>query len=61
LIVVKSNSVILYFHDASFYDRQKVESGFTAISNILSAKGKKNHIKEIICVVSDGRIDRFRY
>ena len=60
-VVVKSSSVILYFHDSSFYDSQKVGNGFAAISNILSAKGKTNHLQEIICVVSDGRIDHFRY
>ena len=59
--VKKSNSVILYFHDASFYDKQKVNYGFAAISKILSAKGMTNHIKEIICVVSDGRIVHFKY
>ena len=59
--VVKSNSVILYFHDASFYDKQKVENGYAAIGKILSAKGKTNHIQEIICVVSDGSIHHFRY
>ena len=59
--IVKSNSVILYFHDASFYNRQKVDDGYAAICNILSAKEKINHIKEIICVVSDGRIHHFRY
>jgi hypothetical protein len=59
--VDKSNSVILYFHDPSFYDRQKVDSGFAAICNIISAKGKTNHIQEILCVVSDGRVIHFRY
>ena len=59
--VVKSNSVILYFHDPSFYERQKVDRGFAAISNILSAKGKTNHIQEIICVVSNEHVEYFRY
>jgi len=59
--VVNSNAVILYFHDASFYNGQKVDDGYAAISNILSAKGKANHIKEIMCVVSDGCIHYFRY
>ena len=56
---VKSDSVILYFHDTSFYDRQKVIDGVKSLNKLLAAKNKTNHIKEIICVVSDGRVEHF--
>jgi len=57
--VVKSGSVILYFHDPSFFDQQKVKDGVKALNKLLAVKNKSNHIREIVCVVSDGQVKHF--
>jgi len=59
--VVKSGSVILYFHDSSFYYKQKVIDGVMALNKLLEVKNRANHINEIVCVVSDGRVEHFDY
>jgi hypothetical protein len=57
--VVKSSSVILYFYDASFYDKQKVINGVSSFNKLLEGKNKTNHIKEIICVVDNGTVEHY--
>jgi len=58
--VVNTGSVILYFHDATFYESQKVPLGVASLHKLLAIKNKTNYLTEIICVVSDGRVEKFR-
>jgi hypothetical protein len=51
-----TDTVILYFHDASMFELDKVAKGIREMDRELKKYHQKRHVEKVICVVSDGRI-----